>query len=150
MCYMATGKKTPTIESKALTIAIKRAMATRSVKVPGLAKTSGIPYGTLRKILELNTVADYEQMAKIADALHMSLSKIIEDAEKLATDPDIIAEFNEEYGTDIPLPGPTEQEIIDSMLRQLKEDPYSLAALRDPNKEIEMRGDAGPDWDDPA
>ncbi len=150
MCYMATGKKTPTIESKALTIAIKRAMATRSVKVPGLAKTSGIPYGTLRKILELNTVADYEQMAKIADALHMPLSKIIEDAEKLATDPDIIAEFNEEYGTDIPLPGPTEQEIIDSMLRQLKEDPYSLAALRDPNKEIEMRGDAGPDWDDPA
>ena len=150
MCYMATGKKTPTIESKALTIAIKRAMATRSVKVPGLAKTSGIPYGTLRKILELNTVADYEQMAKIADALHMTLSKIIEDAEKLATDPDIIAEFNEEYGTDIPLPGPTEKEIIDSMLRQLKEDPYSLAALRDPNKEIEMRGDAGPDWDDPA
>lgn len=150
MCYMATGKKTPTIESKALTIAIKRAMATRSVKVPGLAKASGIPYGTLRKILELNTVADYEQMAKIADALHMPLSKIIEDAEKLATDPDIIAEFNEEYGTDIPLPGPTEKEIIDSMLRQLKEDPYSLAALRDPNKEIEMRGDAGPDWDDPA
>ena len=150
MCYMATGKKTPTIESKALTIAIKRAMATRSVKVPGLAKASGIPYGTLRKILELNTVADYEQMAKIADAPHMPLSKIIEDAEKLATDPDIIAEFNEEYGTDIPLPGPTEKEIIDSMLRQLKEDPYSLAALRDPNKEIEMRGDAGPDWDDPA
>lgn len=150
MCYMATGKKTPTIESKALTIAIKRAMATRSVKVPGLAKASGIPYGTLRKILELNTVADYEQMAKIADALHMPLSKIIEDAEKLATDPDIIAEFNEEYGTDIPLPGPTEKEIIDTMLRQLKEDPYSLAALRDPNKEIEMRGDAGPDWDDPA
>ena len=115
-----------------------------------IGETSGIPYGTLRKILELNTVADYEQMAKIADALHMPLSKIIEDAEKLATDPDIIAEFNEEYGTDIPLPGPTEQEIIDSMLRQLKEDPYSLAALRDPNKEIEMRGDAGPDWDDPA
>lgn len=150
MCYMATGKKVPTIESKALTIAIKRAMATRSVKVPGLAKASGIPYGTLRKILELNTVADYEQMAKIADALHMPLSKIIEDAESLATDPDIIAEFNEEYGTDIPLPGPTEQEIVNTMLRKLKEDQYSLAALRDPNKEIEMLGEAGPDWDDPA
>lgn len=147
---MATGKKVPTIESKALTIAIKRAMATRSVKVPGLAKASGIPYGTLRKILELNTVADYEQMAKIADALHMPLSKIIEDAESLATDPDIIAEFNEEYGTDIPLPGPTEQEIVNTMLRKLKEDQYSLAALRDPNKEIEMLGEAGPDWDDPA
>lgn len=100
MCYMATGKKTPTIESKALTIAIKRAMATRSVKVPGLAKASGIPYGTLRKILELNTVADYEQMAKIADALHMRLSSIIEDAEKLATDPDIVAEYEREYGID--------------------------------------------------
>lgn len=125
-------------------------MATRGFKTKSLAEDSKVPYGTLRRILELNTVADYEQMAKIADALHMPLSKIIEDAEKLAADPDIIAEFNEEYGTDIPLPGPTEQEIIDSMLRQLKEDPYSLAALRDPNKEIEMRGDAGPDWDDPA
>ena len=125
-------------------------MATRGFKTKSLAEASKVPYGTLRRILELNTVADYEQMAKIADALHMPLSKIIEDAEKLAMDPDIIAEFNEEYGTDIPLPGPTEQEIIDSMLRQLKEDPYSLAALRDPNKEIEMRGDAGPDWDDPA
>lgn len=147
---MGKAAKTPTIESKALTIAIKRAMATRGFKTKSLAEASKVPYGTLRRILELNTVADYEQMAKIADALHMPLSKIIEDAEKLAMDPDIIAEFNEEYGTDIPLPGPTEQEIIDSMLRQLKEDPYSLAALRDPNKEIEMRGDAGPDWDDPA
>ena len=30
---MATGKKIPTIESKALSIAIKRAMATRELKV---------------------------------------------------------------------------------------------------------------------
>lgn len=147
---MPSGKKIPTVESKALSIAIKRAMVTRNLKVPGLAKASGIPYGTLRRILELNTVADYEQMNKIADALRIPLSKLVEDAERLASDPDIIAEFNEEYGTDIPLPGPTEQEIVDTMLRKLKEDPYSLAALRDPNKELEMRGDAGPDWDDPA
>ena len=105
---MGKAAKTPTIESKALTIAIKRAMATRGFKTKSLAEASKVPYGTLRRILELNTVADYEQMAKIADALHMPLSKIIEDAEKLAMDPDIIAEFNEEYGTDIPLPRHTE------------------------------------------
>ena len=44
-----------------------------------------------------------------------------------------------------------EQEAIAEMLQQAS-DPvkYGLAALHDPNKEIEALGDAGPDWDDPA
>lgn len=58
-----------------------------------LAETSGVPYGTLRRILELNTVADYEQLQKIAVALRMPLSQIIADSERLAKDPDIIGEF---------------------------------------------------------
>lgn len=90
---MAKGSKVPTIESKALSIAIKRAMATRELKVKALAETSGVPYGTLRRILELNTVADYEQLQKIAVALRMPLSQIIADSERLAKDPDIIGEF---------------------------------------------------------
>ncbi|MGE8596947.1 hypothetical protein [uncultured Bifidobacterium sp.] len=57
---MGKSSKVPTIESKALSIAIKRAMATRDMKVKPLAEASGVPYGTLRRILELNTVADYE------------------------------------------------------------------------------------------
>lgn len=40
---------------------------------------------------------------------------------------------------------------VAEMLQQAS-DPvkYGLAALHDPNKEIEALGDAGPDWDDPA
>lgn len=77
---MATGKKIPTIESKALSIAIKRAMATRELKVKSLAEKSGVPYGTLRRILELNTVADYEQLQRISTALRTPLAQIIADA----------------------------------------------------------------------
>lgn len=91
--YMATGKKIPTIESKALSIAIKRAMTTRELKVKALAQISGVPYGTLRRILELNTVADYEQLQRIAKALRTPLPQIIEDADQISKDPDIITEF---------------------------------------------------------
>lgn len=95
---MPSGKRTPTIESKALSIAIKRAMAVRDIKTPALAKESGVPYGTLRRILELNSVADYEQLRKISDALRMQLSEIVSDAENLAEDPDVIADYREETG----------------------------------------------------
>lgn len=73
-------------------------MVTRDMKVPALAKESGVPYGTLRKLLELNSVADYEQLRRIAEALRMPLSEIIEDAENLAEDPDVIADWREENG----------------------------------------------------
>lgn len=88
---MATGKKIPTIESKALSIAIKRAMATREIKGPALAAKSGVPYSTLRKIFDLNTVA--EQLHRIADALKMPLSQIITDADELSKDPEVISDF---------------------------------------------------------
>ncbi|MDU2421436.1 MAG: XRE family transcriptional regulator [Bifidobacterium scardovii] len=97
---MATGSKKPTVESKALSIAIKRAMATRDLKTPGLASASTIPYGTLRKILELNTVADYEQLRKIAVALNIPLSEIVEDAERLASDPGVVDDFRESASSD--------------------------------------------------
>lgn len=90
---MATGKKIPTIESKALSIAIKRAMVTREIKGPALAEKSNVPYSTLRKIFDLNTVADYEQLQRIADALKMPLSQIIIDADELSKDPDVIGDF---------------------------------------------------------
>lgn len=70
----------------------------REIKTPALAKESGVPYGTLRRILELNSVADYEQLRRIAEALRMPLSEIIEDAENLAEDPDVIADWREENG----------------------------------------------------
>ncbi|WP_236036949.1 hypothetical protein [Bifidobacterium simiiventris] len=94
MSHMATGKKKPTVESKALSIAIRRAMATREMKTPGLAEASSIPYGTMRKILELNTVADYEQLRRIAIALNIPLSEIVADAERLAGDPEIREDYD--------------------------------------------------------
>lgn len=90
---MAAGSRKTTVESKALSIAIKRAMAIRGLKTPGLAKASSIPYGTLRKILELNTVADYEQLRKIAIALGVPLSAIVADSEKLVKDPGIVEDY---------------------------------------------------------
>lgn len=90
---MPTGKKTAAIESKALSIAIKRAMAVRDFKTRSLAIESGVPYGTLRRILELNTVADYEQLRKIAEALRMPLSSIIADAEHLTKDAGVIEDY---------------------------------------------------------
>lgn len=90
---MPTGKRIATIESKALSIAIKRAMVTRGFRPKALSEKSGVPYGTLRKILELNTVADYEQLRKIASALSMPLSGIIADAERLAIDPGVVEDY---------------------------------------------------------
>lgn len=77
-------------------------MAVRDIKTPALAKESGVPYGTLRRILELNSVADYEQLRRIAEALRMPLSEIVQDAENLAEDPDVIADYRHENGLDTP------------------------------------------------
>lgn len=73
-------------------------MAIRSISVRTLAKLSGVPYGTLRKIMDLNTVADYEQITKIANALHVPADAIVKDAEALSKDPDVVADWREENG----------------------------------------------------
>lgn|GEM_PF-4259071 len=44
----------------------------------------------------------------------------------------------------------SDEERIAVAKREYAEKPWGLAALHDPNKKIEMMGDAGPDWDDPA
>lgn len=44
----------------------------------------------------------------------------------------------------------SDEERIAVAKREYAEKPWELAALHDPNKKIEMMGDAGPDWDDPA
>jgi len=136
--HMATGSKKPTVESKALSIAIKRAMATRDLKTPGLASASTIPYGTLRKILELNTVADYEQLRKIAVALNIPLSEIVEDAERLASDPGVVDDFRESASSDTsksPVDGMDDGErLIAEAVDIAKTDPMQLAAYRDGHK----------------
>ena len=70
-------------------------MTVRNLKTRALAERSGVPYGTLRRILELNTVADYEQLRKIADALRTPLSAIIADAEQLTQDEGIIEDYKD-------------------------------------------------------
>lgn len=139
---MAKGAKIPTVESKSLSIAVKRAMAARDIKTPALAKESGVPYGTLRRILELNTVADYEQLQKIATALRMPLSRIIADAERLAQDPEIQAESASPAGERRPVAGegPTmTAQVTDDLIDRIAAHPedYDVAANKDPNKTLE-------------
>lgn len=139
---MAKGAKIPTVESKSLSIAVKRAMAARDIKTPALAKESGVPYGTLRRILELNTVADYEQLQKIATALRMPLSRIIADAERLAQDPEIQAESASPAGERRPVAGEgstTTAQVTDDLIDRIAAHPedYDVAANKDPNKTLE-------------
>lgn len=44
----------------------------------------------------------------------------------------------------------SDDEKRDIVMAKVNAGDMGLAALHDPNKEIEMRGEAGPDWDDPA
>ena len=48
---------------------------------PALAEKSGVPLSTLRKILKLQSVADFEQMRKLADALGIKVSDLVSRAE---------------------------------------------------------------------
>lgn len=76
-------------------------MALRDMRPRELAKASGVPFGTLRRILELNTVADYEQLSKISDALKLPISQIVQDAEDLCKDKDFIADWREENNLNV-------------------------------------------------
>ena len=137
---MAKGAKIPTVESKSLSIAVKRAMAARDIKTPALAKESGVPYGTLRRILELNTVADYEQLQKIATALRMPLSRIIADAERLAQDPEIQAESVSPAGERRPVLSVSPADIVpsaDDDAPLSNEEFMAMAANKDPNRGLE-------------
>lgn len=141
---MAKGAKIPTVESKSLSIAVKRAMAAREIKTPALAKESGVPYGTLRRILELNTVADYEQLQKIAAALRMPLSRIIADAERLAQDPEIQAESVSPAGERLPVPpvspapsGTPADDAPDDDAPLSTQEIMTMAANTDPNRDAE-------------
>ncbi len=106
-------------------------MAVRDIRTPALAKESGVPYGTLRRILELNSVADYEQLRRIAEALRMPLSEIVEDAENLAEDPDVIADYHEETSSDVPSTDATSADVDAEALRmplsEIVEDAENLA-----------------------
>ena len=137
---MAKGAKIPTVESKSLSLAVQRAMAARDIKTPALAKESGVPYGTLRRILELNTVADYEQLQKIATALRMPLSRIIADAERLAQDPEIQAESVSPAGERRPVLSVSPADIVpsaDDDAPLSNEEIMAMAANKDPNRGLE-------------
>lgn len=137
---MAKGAKIPTVESKSLSIAVKRAMAARDIKTPALAKESGVPYGTLRRILELNTVADYEQLQKIATALRMPLSRIIADAERLAQDPEIQAESASPAGERRPVLSVSPADTVppaDDDAPLSTQEIMAMAANKDHNRDLE-------------
>lgn len=152
MSHMGTKAKQATIESKALSVAIKRAMLLRGLKTPALAKESGVPYGTLRRILELNTVADIEQLAKIANALHVMLSDLVKDSENLTADPEFIADYErsqrasadtnylatDNVSDSVPLTADGEVDYTE-LTRRFNPEELGMAAYRDHNKYIESQ-----------
>lgn len=133
---MASTTKIPTIRSKSLTVAIRRGMALRDMRPRELADESGVPYGTLRRILELNTVADYEQLSKIANALRLPLSGIVTDAEELCEDADFVRDYQEETLRD----GGDDARKARAMAGV--RDDMSLAAYRSEHKGDYIDGDA--------
>lgn len=133
---MASTTKIPTIRSKSLTVAIRRGMALRDMRPRELAEESGVPYGTLRRILELNTVADYEQLSKIASALRIPLSGIVTDAEELCEDADFVRDYQEETLRD------SADDVRKARAMAGVRDDVSLAAYRSRHKGAYIDGDA--------
>ena len=82
--HMGTNKREITPYSMALAKAIESYGAEAGIKNPALAEKSGVPLSTLRKILKLQSVADFEQMRKLADALGIKLSDLVSRAESIA------------------------------------------------------------------
>lgn len=111
-------------------------MALRDMKPRELADESGVPYGTLRRILELNTVADYEQLSKIASALRIPLSGIITDAEELCKDADFVRDYQEETLRD------SADDVRKARAMAGMRDDVSLAAYRSRHKGTYIDGDA--------
>lgn len=70
--------------SEALKRAIESYEAEIGIKTPELSKRSGIPLSTLRKILTMKSVADFEQTQLIATALGIRASQLMARAEDIA------------------------------------------------------------------
>ena len=81
---MGTNKREITPYSMALAKAIESYGAEAGIRNPALAEKSGVPLSTLRKILKLQSVADFEQMRKLADALGIKVSDLVSRAESIA------------------------------------------------------------------
>ena len=133
---MASTTKIPTIRSKSLTVAIRRGMALRDMRPRELAEESGVPYGTLRRILELNTVADYEQLSKIARALRIPLSGIVTDAEELCEDADFVRDYQEETLRD------SADDVRKALALKHMQSGLALAAYESEHKDAYSEGDA--------
>lgn len=82
--HMGTNKREITPYSMALAKAIESYGAEAGIRNPALAEKSGVPLSTLRKILKLQSVADFEQMRKLADALGIKVSDLVSRAESIA------------------------------------------------------------------
>ncbi|WP_169240835.1 helix-turn-helix domain-containing protein [Bifidobacterium olomucense] len=81
---MGTNKREITSSSIALIRAIEAFEAEAGIRTPALAKESGIPLTTLRKILTLKSAVDYEQLRKISGALNIKVSELVARAEDIA------------------------------------------------------------------
>lgn len=83
MLYMGTNARSADAATDALAAAIRAEMGRQDVKATQLARMSGIPESTLRKILKYGRVIDYEELRKIAIALRVRSSALVAEAESI-------------------------------------------------------------------
>lgn len=72
MSCMGQNGRPVTRATKALAAAIREAEGAADLSTAELARRSGVPYSTLRKIRQGLVPIDYEELRKIADGLKVS------------------------------------------------------------------------------
>lgn len=162
-------------EATAKALSAERAAAGLTIKE--LSNASGVPERTLIRMLKNERDIKITQVAQISAALGIYPHEIIETAEHFieradkrkntlhtASDKESASAVSvsasagggksvvsdEDVADHEDISAMSDEERIEVAKREYAEKPWELAALHDPNKKIEMLGDAGPDWDDPA
>lgn len=131
-----------------------------------LAEQSGVKHTRLGDLFkQINGVPTFDEFIILCDTFSVNpkavLQVILDSAERLKEEQRALSSISviNDDDTDDSVPLTADHEDISAMSdeerievakREYAEKPWELAALHDPNKKIEMLGDAGPDWDDPA
>lgn len=152
---------------RAMAQVMRSRMAFHDMTQQEMAEAIQISQSQLSKILRGDRTIDLESFEAFCEALDEDASTLIKEGEQLAdnirrSSPDVYVPAAHiryvENGIKLDIPRPVADEVSDMSdeeriavaKREYAEKPWELAALHDPNKKIEMMGDAGPDWDEPA
>ena len=80
---MGQNERTAAVATKALSAAIREAQGNADMSTAELARTSKVPYSTLRKIRKGDQAIDWEEARKLASALGIRMSDLAARAEEI-------------------------------------------------------------------